>query len=113
MPFKIVAKHGSEKWEITSAFGQLTLLEQLQNQHVPIKSSCMGKGVCRQCRVQVEKGIAPISSADRKAFTLAQLDQGWRLSCGLRPRTTIEVNFPQIFVFQDRLHTSRVPEGPW
>ncbi len=113
MPFRIVARHGSQTWDLQSTFGNLTLLEQLQHQQIPIKSSCMGKGVCRQCRVRVEKGIAPISSADRKAFSTAQLEQGWRLSCGLRPRTAIEVSFPQIFVFQDNLHQKRNPEGPW
>lgn len=113
MSFKITAKHKTQKWEVPSSFANLTLLELLQHHQVPIKSSCMGKGVCRQCRVRVEKGLAPAGPSDRKTFSESELSQGWRLSCGLRPRTALELSFPQIFVFQDHLHQTREPQGDW
>ncbi len=86
-----------------------TLLEQLQAASVPIKSSCQGKGICRQCRVQVERGIAPVTSSDRKAFKDDQLAAGWRLSCGIRPKTAIDVVFPQTYIFQNDVTWLRAP----
>jgi uncharacterized 2Fe-2S/4Fe-4S cluster protein (DUF4445 family) len=113
MPSKSTVRYGAQSWEIVSTLTGLTLLDQLQHEQVPIKSSCMGKGICRQCRVQVLKGVAPVSNADRKSFNEEQLKQGWRLSCSLRPRTNLEVLLPQIFIFDDTIVKIREPLGSW
>ena len=73
----------------------------------------MGKGLCHQCRVKVEKGLAPISASDRKAFPEGALKEGWRLSCMLRPKANLELFFPQVYVFQEDLQVLRSPQGPW
>lgn len=108
MPYRITAHSPSEDFQLTGQAGP-TLLEQLQDAGIPIKSSCLGKGLCRQCRVRVESGVAPITDSDRKSFSKALLDQGWRLSCGLRPKTAIEVHFPQAYTFQDSISVARAP----
>lgn len=113
MPFKVKAANDDISYDVPVAVAGPTLLEILQASSVPIKSSCMGKGVCRQCRVQVTKGIAPVQPSDRKSFSEDHLAAGWRLSCALRPRSNLEVRFPQAFVFQKQIQKLRAPVGPW
>jgi uncharacterized 2Fe-2S/4Fe-4S cluster protein (DUF4445 family) len=113
MPFRVTAKNRDQTFTAAVAVAGPTLLEVLQSQSVPIKSSCMGKGVCRQCRVQVQKGLAPVQNADRKAFSDEQLQAGWRLSCCIRPRAAMDVFFPQTYVFQDAVKVHRQPVSDW
>ena len=108
MSFKILAANHAARFEVMGIPGP-TLLEQLQAASVPIKSSCQGKGICRQCRVKVIRGIAPITSSDRKAFKEDLLAEGWRLSCGIRPKLAIDVTFPQIYIFQNDVEWLRAP----
>ena len=114
MPFKVSAKTTDQTvpFEITANTG-LTLLEILQNAEIPIKSSCLGKGLCRQCRVKVESGFAPVTENDKKSFAKNLLDQGWRLSCGIRPRVSLEIFFPQSYSFQEKMTVERQPLGPY
>ncbi len=113
MPFRLKAQHGQLNYDLTVSLAGPTLLEHLQNAEVPIKSSCLGKGLCRQCRVQILKGIAPVTANDKKAFSDSQLKNGWRLSCGIRPRSAMEFQFPQIFIYQEDIKKSREPHKPW
>lgn len=110
MPFKITAKTTDESLqrEFLAQPG-LTLLEYLQNAEVPIKSSCLGKGLCRQCRVKVVSGFALVTNQDRKSFSEEQLKDGWRLSCGIRPKVNCEVFYPQSYSFKESFHFLREP----
>ena len=111
MPVRIKA-HTSDRegqvYDLTVNAGP-TLLEILQNAEVPIKSSCLGKGLCRQCRVRVESGFAPVTASDAKSFSKALLDQGWRLSCSIRPRVPLTVFFPQSYTFSEKISIARAP----
>ena len=117
MPFAVKAKsrggEGDLEWSARVGVAGPTALEILQSQDIPIRSSCMGKGLCHQCRVKVERGLAPISASDRKAFPEGALKEGWRLSCMLRPKANLELFFPQVYVFQEDLQVLRSPQGPW
>jgi len=113
MPFPIKARSHGRQWEVIAPLAGPTLLEFLQSQEVPIRSSCMGKGLCHQCRVKVTKGLASVAAADRKFFSEKLLQQGWRLSCQLRPKTSMELEFPQLYQLQQDLHMERVPLSPW
>jgi uncharacterized 2Fe-2S/4Fe-4S cluster protein (DUF4445 family) len=108
MSFKITAINHAERFEVLGFSGP-TLLEQLQAASVPIKSSCQGKGICRQCRVRVTRGVAPATASDKKAFSESALAEGWRLSCGIRPKLAMDVTFPQIYVFQTDVQWLRSP----
>ena len=46
-----------------------------------IDTLCGGAGTCGKCRVLVSQGATESSNADRKAFTKAELEAGWRLAC--------------------------------
>ncbi len=108
MSFKITATNHADRFDVLGIPGP-SLLEQLQAASVPIKSSCQGKGICRQCRVRVTRGVAPITPSDRKAFHGDLLADGWRLSCGIRPKLAIDVVFPQMYVFQTDVEFLRPP----
>jgi uncharacterized 2Fe-2S/4Fe-4S cluster protein (DUF4445 family) len=113
MPFNLDVKGKEQTWRLPVAIAGPTLLEHLQNAGVPIRSSCMGKGTCHQCRVKVEDGVAPASPTDLKAFSKEEIQNGWRLSCMLRPRTALKVFFPLQFQFHDTVVVTRLPKGTW
>ena len=72
------------------------LLDYLNNASVAVNSSCGGKGTCFKCRVRVLKGFAAVTSADKKAFSENELQEGWRLSCQTIPRTNIGIQIPVV-----------------
>lgn len=113
MPFLIKANSHGRSWEVKAPLSGPTLLEFLYSQEVPIRSSCMGKGICHQCRVRVINGPAPVAQSDRKAFSPAALEEGWRLSCQLRPKTQIEIEFPQVYQFSEHQTVDRAPVSDW
>ena len=45
---------------------------------VAIDSTCGGHGTCRKCKVQILEGATPITSLDTRAFSPAELRDGWR-----------------------------------
>ncbi|MDE3149019.1 MAG: 2Fe-2S iron-sulfur cluster binding domain-containing protein, partial [Acidobacteriota bacterium] len=46
-----------------------------------VEFPCGGTGICGGCGVRVLAGSLPITDADREAFTVEQLEAGWRLAC--------------------------------
>ena len=46
-----------------------------------VDAPCGGRGTCGKCRVQVEDGHTPLTAAEYKALTAADIDDGWRLAC--------------------------------
>ncbi|MCB1108733.1 MAG: 2Fe-2S iron-sulfur cluster binding domain-containing protein, partial [Chlamydiia bacterium] len=113
MPFLIKAASHGQTWELKTSLSGPTLLDFLYSKEIPIRSSCMGKGICHQCRVRVVKGVAPISSADRKTFSSNALEEGWRLSCQLRPKSNLEIEFPQVYQVGEHLQKFREPISDW
>ncbi len=49
-----------------------------------VEFPCGGAGICGGCAVRMLAGSLPVTDADRTAFTVAQLGQGWRLACQAR-----------------------------
>lgn len=58
-----------------------TLLSQLREHGIYISAACGGKGRCGKCKVQMVKGAAEPTEADRALFSAEELAEGWRLSC--------------------------------
>jgi uncharacterized 2Fe-2S/4Fe-4S cluster protein (DUF4445 family) len=59
-----------------------------------VDAPCGGRGVCGKCRVQVEDGLSPVTAAERKALTEADLADGWRLACQATVQTDTVVQVP-------------------
>lgn len=63
---------------------------------VAIDSTCGGHGTCRKCKVQVLEGAAPITSLDTRAFSVAELREGWRLACRVEVTSDLRVAVPAL-----------------
>lgn len=48
---------------------------------LPIDSTCGGRGTCGKCKVRLLEGTCPITGADQRFLSEAELTGGWRLSC--------------------------------
>ena len=54
-----------------------------------VEFPCGGTGLCGGCGVRVLAGSLPITDADREAFTVEQLEAGWRLACQAQAETPL------------------------
>ncbi len=63
---------------------------------IAVDSTCGGHGTCRKCKVQIVQGDIPYGTADTKAFTDAELEQGWRLACQACALGNLKVNVPEL-----------------
>ena len=63
---------------------------------VAIDSTCGGYGTCKKCRVKVSEGEIAPSKLDFRAFTKAEIDQGWRLACLVRASQNITIDVPPL-----------------
>lgn len=61
-----------------------------------IDSTCGGHGTCKKCKVQVLEGQVPVSNLDVRAFTAAQLADGWRLACVAKATGDLKVDVPPL-----------------
>lgn len=113
MPFKVDLETVDRKWSFRVAIAGPTLLDLMNGQEIPIKSSCLGKGICHQCRIQLQSGGPPPSAADKKAFSDGELSQGWRLSCTMRPKTRVQAYFPQAYTFTEDVRVLRQPQSDY
>ena len=67
----------------------------IQKQHLSLALPCGGQGVCGKCRIRLLKGSLPVTEADRKVFTPAQLQAGWRLACqAVSGKEAVEIAIP-------------------
>ncbi|HEV8462249.1 MAG TPA: ASKHA domain-containing protein [Gaiellaceae bacterium] len=63
---------------------------------VAIDSTCGGHGTCKKCKVKVVSGRQDVSSVDPRAFTPAQLHDGWRLACRALAEEDLVVEVPPL-----------------
>ncbi len=74
----------------------VTLFDAASWNGIAIDSTCGGHGTCKKCRVRVLDGAAPISPLDARAFSPAELDDGWRLACRVQATTDADVAVPPL-----------------
>src|SRR5690606_4604643 len=63
---------------------------------IAIDSTCGGHGTCRKCKVRLTRGSAPVTPSDERAFSPAELADGWRLACLVRTAHDLEVEVPPL-----------------
>ena len=61
---------------------------------IAIDSTCGGHGTCKKCKVQIIKGVVPISRLDIRAFSQEELKNGWRLACVARATENLAITVP-------------------
>jgi uncharacterized 2Fe-2S/4Fe-4S cluster protein (DUF4445 family) len=63
---------------------------------IAIDSTCGGYGTCKKCKVKILSGDVPVGSVDPRAFTPAELQDGWRLACRAGAREDLVVEVPPL-----------------
>ncbi|MGN6377440.1 MAG: ASKHA domain-containing protein [Gaiellales bacterium] len=63
---------------------------------VAIDSTCGGHGTCKKCKVRLAAGSVPVSPVDPRAFTPAELKDGWRLACRAPVTADLDVEVPPL-----------------
>jgi uncharacterized 2Fe-2S/4Fe-4S cluster protein (DUF4445 family) len=63
---------------------------------IAIDSTCGGHGTCKKCKVRLLEGAMPVSPVDPRAFTTAELRDGWRLACRALARSDLVVEVPPL-----------------
>ncbi|HEX7404428.1 MAG TPA: ASKHA domain-containing protein, partial [Candidatus Nanopelagicaceae bacterium] len=63
---------------------------------IAIDSTCGGYGTCKKCKIKVTNGEVPPSKLDSRAFTQAEISDGWRLACLVRTVTDISIDVPPL-----------------
>jgi uncharacterized 2Fe-2S/4Fe-4S cluster protein (DUF4445 family) len=63
---------------------------------IAIDSTCGGYGTCKKCKVKILSGDVPVGPIDPRAFTPAELEDGWRLACRAGAREDLVVEVPPL-----------------
>jgi uncharacterized 2Fe-2S/4Fe-4S cluster protein (DUF4445 family) len=63
---------------------------------IAIDSTCGGHGTCKKCKVRVAAGDVPPSSLDTRAFSTAELRDGWRLACRALAAADLRIEVPPL-----------------
>ena len=63
---------------------------------IAIDSTCGGHGTCKKCKVQVVEGAVPSSPLDARAFSEAELADGWRLACRAQAEHDLVIEVPPL-----------------
>ncbi len=63
---------------------------------IAVDSTCGGHGTCKKCRVRVVSGSVELSPVDPRAFTPAELRDGWRLACRAEATEDLVVSVPPL-----------------
>ena len=71
----------------------LSLMQNLLAQGIPVASSCKGDGICGKCRMQVATPgvLEKPSELEKKTLELNHAEPGERLSCQLHLKENAEV----------------------
>ena len=59
----------------------VSVLEGASWAGIAVDSTCGARGTCKKCRIQVLTGDLPVTETDIRAFSTAELEEGWRLAC--------------------------------
>jgi uncharacterized 2Fe-2S/4Fe-4S cluster protein (DUF4445 family) len=63
---------------------------------IAIDSTCGGHGTCKKCRVRLTRGRVDASPLDGRAFSTAELEDGWRLACRALANEDLVVDVPPL-----------------
>ncbi len=77
---------------ITQTGGKL--LSTLAEANIFLSSACGGGGTCAQCKCIVNEGGGSILPIEEGHFTLAEIKQGWRLSCQTPVKRDMKILVP-------------------
>jgi len=73
-----------------------SLLQAAQENSIPIRSDCGGKGFCGKCLVKVEprKALTALADTEAELLSTAQIKQGYRLACQAKIKAGVTIHIP-------------------
>jgi uncharacterized 2Fe-2S/4Fe-4S cluster protein (DUF4445 family) len=74
----------------------VTLFDAASWNGIAIDSTCGGHGTCKKCRIRIADGDVPAGSLDARAFTPAELGDGWRLACRAQAECSLRIDVPPL-----------------
>ena len=100
----------NDERDITTGAGG-KLLQTLAENNVFLPSACGGGGSCAQCRCVIKDGGGSILPTEESAFTKREIAEGWRLSCQVPVKQSMDVQVPEE-VFGVKQWTCTVKSNP-
>jgi uncharacterized 2Fe-2S/4Fe-4S cluster protein (DUF4445 family) len=74
----------------------VTLFDAASWNGIAIDSTCGGHGTCKKCRIRIPQDAPPPTSLDIRAYTAAEINDGWRLACRTAATRDIAVEVPPL-----------------
>ena len=74
----------------------VTLFDAASWNGIAIDSTCGGHGTCKKCRVRIEADPPTATSLDVRAYTAAEIKDGWRLACRTIATRDTQVEVPPL-----------------
>jgi uncharacterized 2Fe-2S/4Fe-4S cluster protein (DUF4445 family) len=74
----------------------VTLFDAASWNGIAIDSTCGGHGTCKKCRIRIAEDPPAPSSLDLRAYTAAEIKDGWRLACRTLATRDTQVEVPPL-----------------
>jgi uncharacterized 2Fe-2S/4Fe-4S cluster protein (DUF4445 family) len=74
----------------------VTLFDAASWNGIAIDSTCGGHGTCKKCRVRISGDPPAPTSLDIRAYTAAEIEDGWRLACRTTATRDTQVEVPPL-----------------
>ena len=74
----------------------VTLFDAASWNGIAIDSTCGGHGTCKKCRIRIPGDAPAPTSLDIRAYTAAEIKDGWRLACRTSATRDTQVEVPPL-----------------
>ena len=74
----------------------VTLFDAASWNGIAIDSTCGGHGTCKKCRIKIADAPPAPTSLDIRAYTAAEINDGWRLACRTLATRDTQVEVPPL-----------------
>ena len=74
----------------------VTLFDAASWNGIAIDSTCGGHGTCKKCRIRISDDPPAPTSLDIRAYTAAEIKDGWRLACRTTATRDTQVEVPPL-----------------
>ena len=90
--------------QVVEGFEGESIMELLVRNQIPISNVCSGKGSCGKCKVRFRSRLPEPTQSDLKHLTSQEIEEGFRLSCGVKVEEGMEIE-PVVAKVYDRKET--------
>lgn len=99
---KVTVVYGEKTKTVQAQDGTL-LGEVVAKTGLPLEQPCAGRGTCGQCKVLVEKGVAPPDEIERENLSEGEIALNNRLACRARVEGETRIVLSPIVVYSNKI----------